>query len=294
MALYPTEVAVNEAKIQRVIATYKKTYSKVLKEITTATDFGVANRKAILSQIKKELEKLGVDVQGFIEKEIPKAYKEGAEQAVQQLKNAKAPIEVATGFNKIHGAAVEALVDDTAKAFGETMSGVYRQSSRLLGKATKQIITQRIAEGTITGANLRRVKNEIKGELETKGLSALIDKSGREWSLDRYSEMLFRTKTVEARNRGLINRMAENGYDLVQVSNHNSSHRECAVWEGKVLSATGATAGYPTIADAENAGLFHPNCQHAINALIPSIARQTNAYDPETETLVIEQDIAKP
>jgi len=34
-------------------------------------------------------------------------------------------------------------------------------------------------------------------------------------------------------------------------------------------------------------GLFHPNCRHAVNTLIPSLARQTKAYYPEEKTEVI-------
>ena len=34
-------------------------------------------------------------------------------------------------------------------------------------------------------------------------------------------------------------------------------------WQGKVLSITGKTKGYPTLEEAKAAGLFHPNCRHA-------------------------------
>jgi hypothetical protein len=104
--------------------------------------------------------------------------------------------------------------------------------------------------------------------------------------------MLFRTKVVEARNRGLINRMVENNYDLVQVSAHGATD-VCAEWEGKILSAMGQTPGYPTVAEAEADGLFHPNCRHAINVLIPSLAKMTDAYDPDVETKVISESQAQ-
>jgi hypothetical protein len=94
--------------------------------------------------------------------------------------------------------------------------------------------------------------------------------------------MLFRTKVVEARNRGIANRLVENGYDLVQVSNHGmASCPMCAPWQGKILSSTGATKGYDTVLDAERAGLFHPNCRHAINVLVPGLASMTRAYNPD-------------
>jgi hypothetical protein len=221
---------------------------------------------------------LGVDVEKFIEKELPVYYKRGADDAVKQLNNIGAEVGVKKQFNLLHKDAIAGLVDDTAKAFAESMTGVSRSARLLLGKATREMITAQIGKGMTAGDALRTVRKTIKGTLQEQGLSALIDKGGKRWELDRYAEMLFRTKAVEARNRGLINRMEQNGYDLVQVSSHGGCDK-CQPWEGKILSATGQTPGYPTLAEAEASGLFHPNCRHAINTVIPKLARETGAYD---------------
>jgi hypothetical protein len=282
LPLYPEQVEVDEAKVKRVVETFKTAYKSIIEEISTATDFGVANRQAILGQIEVILFELGADVQQLVSEDIPEFYTIGADQAVRQLRNVGAEIGVSEGFNRVHQEAIAALVDDTAKAFAESMVGVGRSANLLLGKATRDLLTQQMAKGIIGGEALRTVRLSIKGILQEQGLSALVDKGGRRWTLDRYADMLYRTKVTEARNRAMANRMVENGYDLVQVSSHDSSHQECRVWEGKVLSITGQTKGYPTLAEAEMAGLFHPNCKHAINVLIPSIAKQTRAYDRQT------------
>jgi hypothetical protein len=91
---------------------------------------------------------------------------------------------------------------------------------------------------------------------------------------------------VEARNRGLLNRVLENGFDLVQVSSHLTSCNQCAPWEGQILSMTGETAGYPTVAEAEAGGLFHPNCRHAINTINPSLANKTKSYSGEKDAYI--------
>lgn len=283
--LYPKQVVVNEQNIAKLTSTFQVAYKEMAKEIIGATNFGVANRKQLMAQIEAILTDLGVNVQEFIQTELPEYYKSGAADAVVQLNNIKAPIPVETGFNRIHKEAILALVDDTSRAFAESITGVGRSANALLGKATRDLITQKMAEGTIGGKALREVKQTIVGKMQDDGLAALIDKGGRQWQLDTYAEMLFRTKAVEARNRGLANRMVENDYDLVQVSSHGSNHAACAVWEGKILSLTGNTPGYPTIAFAESAGLFHPNCKHAINVIVPSLASKTQAYNPDTQTL---------
>lgn len=292
--MYPERVYINESKITRITNTYKGAYKNILKEINTATDFGVANRKAILSQIEIILVKLGINVNDFIEKEIPSYYKQGADEAVKQLKNSGIEVSVSEGFNRIHNEAVKALVDTTARAFGETMTSVNRTAQLILGRAVREAITQKMATGMIAGDALRQVKREIKGLIAEQGLDVLVDKGGHTWTLDRYTEMLFRTKMVEARNRGLVNRMVENGHDLVQVSSHSGSCEFCAPWQGKILSITGDTPGYTTVAEAEVDGLFHPNCRHAINTLIPGLARLTSAYDPLDKPVVINKKTYSP
>lgn len=276
--MYPLQVELNEDNINKLTQTFKTAYAEIVRELETATDWGVQNRKVLLKQIEAVLTDLGVDVQEFLETELSEYYKLGANEAVEQLGNIGAKVSVSEGFNRIHKEAIAALVDDASRAFGESLTGVARSANLILGKVAREALTQKLAEGVIGGKARREVIKILKTTIREQGLDALVDKAGRKWSLDRYADMLFRTKAVEARNRGLINRMVENNYDLVQVSSHPGTCDICAEWQGKVLSARGGTPGYPTVAEAEAAGLFHPNCRHAINVLIPSLARETEAY----------------
>lgn len=282
--MFTKTVQLNEENISKLTTLYKQAYAQIVAEIETASNFGVANRKAILSQVQEILLELGSEINDITTEEIGKYYAEGQAEAGTQLKKVGAEVAVDTQFNKIHKEAVLALVDDTQRAFAESIQGVNRSATRLLGKAVREQITQQLALGKITGETLRHIKQNIVGILREEGLAALIDKGGRPWELDRYAEMLIRTKAVEARNRGLVNRFAENEYDLVQVSAHGADD-VCGDWEGKILSVTGNTSDYPTVDEAEADGLFHPNCRHAINALTPELAGITNAYNPNIDTL---------
>src|SRR3972149_7767158 len=186
--MYPKQVEIDPKNLAKLTTILQGAYSDIVSEITTATDFGVANRKAILAQIEAILEETGQDLSKFLEKEMPVYYKDGAAEGIKQLKNIDAPIQIQTGFNKIHLQAINALVDDTAKAFGESLTGINRSASQLLGKAVREQLTQKIATGQISGAALREVKLTIKGVLHEQGLDALVDKGGHTWTLDRYSE----------------------------------------------------------------------------------------------------------
>jgi hypothetical protein len=72
--------------------------------------------------------------------------------------------------------------------------------------------------------------------------------------------MVARTTTMEAHLQGTANRLVEQGHDLVKVSTHRGACELCQPWQGKILSITGKTEGYPTLEEAKAAGLFHPNC----------------------------------
>lgn len=276
--LYPTEVDIKDSSVEKLTRTFKNAYKQIISEISTATDFGSFNRQQILSQIEVILTNAGVDVQQFLNEELPGYYEVGADYAVKQLKNVGAEVPFATGFNRIHQDAIKFLVDDTSKSMFEALTGVKRSAELLLNKSTRDLLTQQIATSAISGEAIEQAKIKIKGILADQGLPALKDKAGRSWSLDRYSETVFRTKVVEARNHGFANRIVENGFDLVQVSSHPGSCPLCTPWQGKILSLTGRSKGYPTLAEAERDGLFHPNCRHAINVMIPSLARKTSAY----------------
>ena len=284
--LYPVNIDPTDRQIKRLRNMFKRSYRRIAREINGATKFGVSHRRAILREIEDVLRGLGVDIKKFVEKELPGFYKRGARDAVKQLRNVKAPIPVRSGFNKLHKDAIIALVDDTVRSYGSSITGVKRSASLLLGKAVRESIKEEIAHGLISGEALKKVRRYIKGILQEQGLAALVDRGGRRWQMDRYAEMLFRTKVVEARNMGMANRMVENGYDLVQVSDHAGECPLCRPWEGKILSLTGDTKKYPTLQKATSEGLFHPNCRHAINTIIPSLARKTVAYDPDKGKLI--------
>lgn len=291
--MYPLQVEIDEKSVQKLTKLYETAYKSIYDEIATATDFGVANRKQILAQIKHTLGELGADTSKLIESELPKQYETGADDAIKQLNNIGAPISVDTGFNLVHKRAINALVSDTATSFGDSLTTVARNSQKLLTVVSREVITQQLATGIISGEGRKEASQRIKGILQEQGISALTDAGGKKWTLDRYAEMLYRTKLVESRNLGLINRTVENGYDLVQVSAHGAKCKLCSPWEGKILSATGNTPGYPKLQSALDAGLFHPNCRHAINTIIPSLARLTKAYDPDTPTETISNDVIK-
>lgn len=104
---------------------------------------------------------------------------------------------------------------------------------------------------------------------EDAGITAFIDKRGRSWNMASYTDMLCRTSSMQIFHQAKTNEYLAHGEDLVIVSSHYPTCDKCAPWNGKVLSLTGETPGYPTMEEAKAAGLFHPNCRHTYGLYIP-------------------------
>ena len=188
-------VDLNDKETAKLISTYKKAYKQVVKDIVTIKDFKIRTRRQTLSNIREILVDLKVDVDLFVEKEIEKLYKGGALDAVRELKYQGADIEKISGFNRIHQGAIKSLVSETQDAFALSMQGVANDAKFILGKAVRDQITVRLLEGHITGKVRREVRNNIIADLKESGLTALVDKGGRKWPLERYVNMLISTKS---------------------------------------------------------------------------------------------------
>lgn len=273
------EVKIRDLKIQNLIDTYHQAYKNIVETILDDTTAGRINKARTMATIRAQLQELGDNVDTWVSAEIPQYYLDGANVAIQDLKKMGVDLSGPKGLAPINKAAINALVNDTNLAFADSLTAISRNAAALVSDAQKQQMNQIIAEGQLSGDARKTIAANIKQAIEDNGIAALTDKGGRDWAFDTYAEMLVRTKAVESRNLGLQQKMLQNGYDLVQVSDHNSSHPACADWEGQILSVTGNTPGYPTTEEAEADGLMHPNCEHAYNVIDPDLADLTQSYD---------------
>lgn len=272
-------VKVPDARVQALIDLYRKAYKDIVISIESATTAGRIQKARTMATIRSTLTSLGDDVDKWVKVEIPKAYLDGANIAIQDLRDLGADITGPKGLAPINREAIAALTDETSLSFAQGLTAVARNAQVILNEAARQQLNFVMADGFLKGESAKIVANNVKQQLKDQGISSITDRAGRNWTFDNYADMLVRTKIVEARNMGLANKMSQNGYDLVQVTNHRSDHAACAYWEGRILSVTGQTPGYPTLAEAKAGGLFHPRCQHAINTINLDLAKLTKAYD---------------
>lgn len=283
-----TKTRLDEEAISRLVILYKDTSRRLLSRFDQQTAFTQARRAELLAYTTRELTKLGVDTKKWLNTEVARMYKSGMEDAVGGLDilirdgviGADA-LSTRASFSLPNKRAVTSLVDDASESFAQSLGTVGKTVRNITGQAYQREVRATLAEGILSGQTRKEISAAIRDQLRSNGLTALVDKGGKRWSLESYADMLARTKLTEARNTGMINKMLENDQDLVQVSINGSDHEECAEWEGQILSISGKS-DYPSFDEAESAGLFHPNCKHTVNPIEPKLAQETYGWDSET------------
>jgi len=87
-----------------------------------------------------------------------------------------------------------------------------------------------------------------------------IDKSGKKWNNGNYFNMLNRTTVANVSRNAYTDALVDNGHDLATIEGGGDPCPACSAWRGVVVSLSGANSKFPSMADAEAGGVFHPNC----------------------------------
>jgi hypothetical protein len=189
--------------------------------------------------------------------------------------------------SRTHTRAVEALARETV----DSLRASHLQILRRTTDAYRTVISQTAAPGVVTGSLTRRqAAQRALDRFADQGITGFVDRAGRRWQLDSYAEMATRTAVGRAQVAGTLDRFTEAGRDLVIVSDAPQECSLCRPWEGRILSITGATAGYPSVSAATSSGLLHANCRHSLSAYVPGLTRpMEHTADPEGDVARQEQ-----
>ena len=251
-------VLFNDARLNILTGFYKAATKKLARELNATTDFGRASRIKTLKQIDGILHELDEKTGKWVSKEVEQYYKANGKEIADAMR--KEGFDISTTFGVIDKEAVKTLADDIMGHYREAYSGVKRSAMQMLSDAAKLRVNALLAEGKISGDTRRQISDRIAGSLKD-GFVALVDRGGRKWSIEAYSNMLSRTMLVKTANYGIMNRLQDSGYDLVQVSDHQGECPLCRPWEGRVLSLSGKHPSYKWADTALTSGeIFHPNC----------------------------------
>ena len=157
---------------------------------------------------------------------------------------------------------------------GKNLAAVFTENMEAhVIDALRAATVSAMRENAVAGGTRR----ELARTLEEKWLGAakdgetyqFVDAGGSVWDTKTYVAMNVRTNAMRVYNDSLVDTIArKTGSDLVRVSTGGDPDcRLCFPWEGRILSITGQTKGFPTYDEAREAGCFHPNCVHTLEAV---------------------------
>lgn len=278
--------APNEKELEKLIQIFLKAETDIINEIGRLRSQGLADYHAVaaLERIQAILRKMESDswqyVPLMVEKmfyvRVPEARKMEGMTAAQNLmayRNAAALTGeqyaivdqlVASLMGEITDASITALATVQSALIGRVEPDVYRR-----------VGMEQVALQQARGAGTYKMLPGFVEALRREGVTAFVDKAGRNWSLHTYCTMVSRTTSRQAEVLAVLT--ADPEQDLYRISSHGTTCAICAPFEGRVYSKSGTNPDYPPLAAAfgkqdpagpdtlANTWLnLHPNCLHAI------------------------------
>lgn len=261
------------AVVGDLLRVYRDAYVRVYADLVQLHRVGRSTvySRAILNNIKQVLSGLDANAESWCETIVSRDYNEGVDTALGALGGT-----VTRNMVQIHESAVSVLVGSLTDDLMDAHAYVGRRVMDDWRRMQLKSVTQMLA----TGANPRQAKKEFVWDADYYGVTAFKDKSGAEWTLDNYADMVIRSVSQEAQNTGLLIQLGGMGHDLVQMTEHRSSCPLCAPYEGRVYSVSGNDSRYPPLKGVpgfdEGYQLMHPNCRHRLTPYVRGLDRDAD------------------
>lgn len=190
-------------------------------------------------------------------------------------------------FNGVNKRLVEAIIADTQADLLAVTDNVSRKTRAAVRQVSADVLRGKSTAGINGTQSLQQaVTKGLREKLGNAADTAIVDAAGRRWKLKTYTEMLARTKMMEAHKEATVNEALSEDVQYAVISRHRASDA-CAKWEGKVVALTwDAPGNYPILSELPRNEIFHPNCKH----LVTPVRRPDRLPDDLQELNGIEAD----
>lgn len=251
--------------IQDLITHYQTAQAKLIDIIARQQARGniVDYRKAVLANVNAELDVLNKYVIEWTSRYLPMSYESGAESSYAAFR--KAGIDI--GVVAINTNVVEDIVFQAKEQFVTANAYIGRRIDDVFREVGMSVINDKVA----TGSMVKQAKKDMLKRFESQGVTTITYRNGRIVQMDVYAGLVARTTTAEAANKGAMNAVTDLGYDLVKMSQQNTSCPVCVQFEGRVYSISGNDPNYPPLSTAFYRGYntIHVNCSHRVSPYFP-------------------------
>lgn len=257
---------------------YQSTERRIIREIARKRTQGYVDyaELAALRRVRRAIQQM---VDGSA-KYVPLAIEHEFYKGKEAKKGYENALSVA-GSSPERDRVMEQLVDNLMGEVQEMAQTAYQSAEAqiyLTGRTDPGVYRQSVLRGAIAsqaeGRGALSSVEQVMQSLQQAGITAFVDKAGREWSLSAYGAMAVRTTVRQAQVSAIL---TADDHDLWKIKEIGSTCPLCAVYEGRVYSKSGLNPYYPPLAaafgkmdpagpnDLSNTFLnIHPNCQHSL------------------------------
>lgn len=283
--------ASNERELKKLVSVFLKAETDIINEIGRLRSQGLVDYHAVasLERIQNILRKLENDSWEYVPKMIERQFYVRSPEARKITEPAAKHI---TGYGNAAELTGEqhAIVDTLVmNLMGEitdaSMTAMAILQSALLGRTEpdvyRRVGLEQVAAMQAMGKGVNPAIPDFVEALRREGVTAFVDKAGRNWSLHTYGSMVLRTTSRQAEVLAVLT--ADPEHDLYKISSHGTTCPLCAPYEGRVYSKSGQSPDFPPLSTAfgkvdpngpdtlANTWLnIHPNCLHVLLPWTPA------------------------
>lgn len=282
----PTLNRAPSRELEKLIEIFLKAETDIINEIGRLRSEGLIDYHAVaaLERVQAILRKMESDswtysqrmVEQMFYVRVPEARKIEGETARKHFQGYINALSLTAEQTDIVERLVQNLMGEITDA---SMTVMATLQSALIGRTEpdvyRRVGLEQVALQEARGAGTYKMLPGFVEALRREGVTAFVDKAGRNWSLHTYCAMVSRTTNRQAEVLAVLT--ADPKQDLYQISSHGTTCGICAPYEGRVYSKSGNDPDYPPLADAfgkmdqmgpntlTNTWLnIHPNCLHSL------------------------------
>ena len=278
--------APNEKELQKLISIFLKAETDIINEIGRLRTQGDVDYHAVaaLERVQAILRRMETDSWTYVPRMVEKQFYAVHPEARKIA--GEGPVKHSMGYvNAMSLTGEQTAVVDTLvqNLMGEitdaAMTAMATVQSAVIGRTERDVYRrvglEQVAAIQATGRGINRAVPQFVEALRREGVTAFVDKAGRNWSLHTYCSMAARTTSRQAEVMAVLT--ADPEQDLYKISSHGTTCALCAPYEGRVYSKSGNDPDFPPLTDAfgkvdpngpdtlANTWLnIHPNCLHAL------------------------------
>jgi len=219
------------------------------------------NKERLLQQIAEILNTLTGNASELAAEILSEAYSDGSNEAIDTLVDQGIEKVKDSLKSMIHQRAVQEIVDDCfysiLEATDHMSEDIKERIEEVIRRANQRIL--------IDGVSRRQALKDAIIELSQKQITGMIYKNGTHMPADKYLAGVIQYYQRKAHVDGSINRIQENGVDLVYVNKVGITCDLCAQFQGRVYSISGNDSRFPRL---EKKPPYHSHCVHSTSAWI--------------------------